>query len=1018
MPTATSTEASPSHHSTISDGTTTFGFVFVNSRGEPDPHAIVRTPIPRTALKMTQGSTRYGSLEFPYVPIAQDDWSGGRGLDDFERDSTRFADSYRLITRHQGKLMLGPHETYTIGYRNLNQNINIPGNVTWQTLTGSTRFVAYKFTTSAAYTAAKIYTKIRRRGTPGTLTCELRSDSPGDPGSVLQTATATTSNITDTVSLLYMFDITNQALSNATAYWVVIYGAGTDNSTNYWQVGTDAADTDNLTEISTAGSTWSNASFDLYFRIVDNNSDVGGILFEYKGALYCVKNTNSVSPRLYINGHRGVATGAGQSTTQLVDTSQTFTADALIGGTLVLTDGTGSAYGQTFSEITDNTTTAIIVSPALTSTPIADDTEYAVVGLETWTLIGSTGLTGPVTDVAVFGDFVYFAQADWNQIRWMWEFNSNGTWNRSFGSDVGRMTFLKVVHDPQRGDRLWGAANRDPHGKRSVSSAIAENGVLSFPLIIDDADDNWTQGTNVTATVDETDYVEGSGSVQLVVAAGASAQILAYEDITNLNLLFYRKISFWAKSSIDLTEGDLQLRLSAASDASTSILDFNFPDMAAGVWTFVTRPITRASGLRAVSSVGIEMVVDVGAFTLHIDSIMVTPGSSYGTYVELPSGYGLINGLAAYDDPEELWVFREGQAGHVTNGIFVPVPLEEMAMARSRNNGRASTSFGVYLFFSYLQGLERYYRNNLDDVGPDRDEGLPDERRGPIAKLISYPGRIFASIAVDSTRYSSILDVTRLGWHEWYRCSEAGQSIENMHVQVVPGWTVDRLWFVQGQDILWLPLPGNTLREDTDPDFRFTHEGTVESGWLYGGMQDVVKFYNSLKLLTTGTSSTKLVEADYRTNETATWTALPSAFDTFIEEIGFSSATPPSVTGRRLRYRLRMMTNDATVSPIIKASVVEAIGRVPIKYSYTFSFKVGDENTDLEGDDDSYSRAETMITQLDTWANAATPLTWRCAFSPFDNKTVLVDPASLRPTTLMPDDQLEAHIGQLTVIEA
>lgn len=1016
MPTVSPTEASPTHHLSISDGTNTYGFVLVDARGNPNPSAIVRSPVPRTSLKMTQGNTRYADLEFPYTTIAQDDWSGGRGLDNFDLDHTRFADSHRLITRHQNLVMLGPQETYTTGYRNLNQYL--PGKVTWQTLTGTTRYVAYKFTTTAAYTAAKVYFWVRRRGTPGTLTCELRSDSPGDPGAVLQTSTATTSDITDTVSRLYLFDIANQALSNATAYWVVIYGAGTDNATNYWQAGTDAADTNNLTEISTAGSTWSDATFDLYFRVVDASTDSGAIFFEYKGAFYCVVNINTGTPRLYINGVRGVATGAGQSTTQLVDTSQAFTTNALTNGILVLVEGTGSNTGRYYSTVSSNTATAIVVSPALTAAPVADDTLYTVVGLNTWTLIASTGLTGPVTSVAIFGEYVYFAQGDGVAIRWMREFNSNGTWSRSFGNDAARMTHLEVVHDPQKGDRLWGASNRDPHGRRSISSSQSENGVLSFPLILDDGEDAWTGAANVTATNDQTDFIEGAGSAKLAVAAAAATGIIGYEATATLNLLYYRTLSFWAKSSVVVTEGDLQMRLSAAADASTSIADFNFPDMAANVWTLVTRPITRAAAFRAVASIGVDMVTDLGAFDLFIDAVMVTPGKAVGTYTQLPTAYGRVNGLEAYGDPEEPRVFMEGQAGHITNGVFTPLPLREMATARSRNNGAASTVHGVYLYFTYLQGLERYYRNNLDDIGPDRDEGLPDARRGPISDLEGYPGRIFASIGVDPTRFSSILDYNRQGWHEFYRAPEIGQSIDELHIQVIPGWTPDRLWFVQGQDLVWLPLPGNTLREDTDTAFTFTHEGTLESGWIYANMQELEKFYNSLKLITLDTSaSAQVIEADYRTNETSAWSVLPGTFDAFREEIEFTSTAPPTVTGRRLRTRLRLQTNDNTKTPKLKAAIVEAAVRVPVKYSYTFSYRAADENLDIEGDDDSYTRVETLISQLDTWANSSTVLTMRTMFSPYDNKEVLLDPTSLRPYSVIADDQQEAHVGQLTVIE-
>jgi hypothetical protein len=282
----------------------------------------------------------------------------------------------------------------------------------------------------------------------------------------------------------------------------------------------------------------------------------------------------------------------------------------------------------------------------------------------------------------------------------------------------------------------------------------------------------------------------------------------------------------------------------------------------------------------------------------------------------------------------------------------------------------------------------------------------------------SYPGRIFMSVGVDPTRYSSIVDYNKIGYHEFYRANEVGQSIDEVFIEVVPGWTVDRLWFNQGGDLLWLPLPGNTLREDTDTSFTFTHEGVLESSWIYARMHEVKKLFNSLKVMQIGFVAGKQeIEADYRTDSATTWTPLPSTFDTFVEEIKFTSATPPDVNGRRIRFRLRLQSDDNTKTPSVRATVLEAVGRVPIKYSWRFRFTAQDVAEDLIGRKETYDRAEDLMTQLDTWADSDAALTMRSNFSIADNKSVLLDPASLRPILLVQDDQQEQHIGEMTLIE-
>jgi hypothetical protein len=166
-------------------------------------------------------------------------------------------------------------------------------------------------------------------------------------------------------------------------------------------------------------------------------------------------------------------------------------------------------------------------------------------------------------------------------------------------------------------------------------------------------------------------------------------------------------------------------------------------------------------------------------------------------------------------------------------------------------------------------------------------------------------------------------------------------------------------------------------------------------------------------------ASKQTIEADYQTDgdiETDTWTAINGTFDTVpVEEVGFTSAN--NLTARRLRYRLRFLTTENTKTPKMKAVVVEALGRVAPKWQYSFTFKAKDENLDIEGDDDSYTDISTLITQIDTWAASAVPLTMRCIYSPFDNKTVFAEAAPMRPYAVITDDQVESHVSQMVVYE-
>jgi hypothetical protein len=317
----------------------------------------------------------------------------------------------------------------------------------------------------------------------------------------------------------------------------------------------------------------------------------------------------------------------------------------------------------------------------------------------------------------------------------------------------------------------------------------------------------------------------------------------------------------------------------------------------------------------------------------------------------------------------------------------------------------------VNLYFSFLHGFERFYRNNLDDVGPNRDEGMPDGRRGYVSSMVGYIGRFLYNYDVVDG-YSAIMEsASGTDHHEQYRCDTAGKRIRNLFIQVIPGDTADRLWFTEGDDIAFLTLPGNTLKEDTDNTFRFTHEGVLETGWIFSGEGTDVELFTAVRLTTEGLSSTKCIEWDYRTDETSTWTAMSTSFtSSSVQEISLN------VSAKRLKLRFRIQTNDNTATPIIKSMFVSATLRPETRYTYTMNTEISDNPIDLQ-DAQASTTASTVLTQLDTWMEANTPLTMSSVFTPFHSKTVFLEPVITQPVSLIFDESAERLSVTLILVE-
>ena len=879
----TPTTPKPSHHLSITAGATTFGLIAVNGRGEFDANAILRTPIQRTTLKLSQGSTQYSDFSEPFTPITQNDWSGGFGQEDFERDRTRFYSSSRLNTWMPGRVVSGPEETYGTGFRNADVSEH-PNNWTPTTLgeVGEEIRLGTSFSASASYNADKVYIPFRFDGAAGTLTMTLNSDSSGSPGAVLETVTKTTSNLEHEDFWQWVeFDWSGtRALVSGTTYWIVVYGAEPGVSDAEWNVGTDSVGTSKSS--SNSGSSWSAADkSDIIFRIVDTDDDRESLFYEYKGAMYFVtKPTDNSAAQVWINGDRGTADSNSGALGTLEDATKSWTTNEWAGSVVVLVDGTGSDEPTPFRVISSNDSNTLTISPDWNTTHDTT-TDYVIIAANSFIERTGHGLTVPVQDVLVSKEVIYYAQGENTNMRRHREYNNSGTFTiTDYAADgTNRAKFLEQVEDPVDGQQVW-KANTPGTGDQSVARGNSQA---------------W--GNDIT----------------------------------------------------------------------------------------------------------------------------------FGTAIPVGDRDDKITGLERYGSPENLWVMKQGSVWAVQNDIPDAIPLREADSVRSEKNGRAHLVHGVYLYFSLLHSLERYFRNNLDDVGPSQDAGMPADSQGPIVDMVGYPGVFFVAIDGGTANYSSILLYNQLGWHNIYRAPVKGKRIRNLYFQVIPGTTIDRLWYSEGTDVGWLPFPSDTLDPYRDSNYKYTTEGWLTTSWFYANLQDVQKVFKSIAMFTENVDDAGAqMFVEYQTDnvdetDLTSWTRTPTnEFGTSpVEEHALSSTYV--LNGRRIRFRIILRSqsdsgDDAKQTTKVKAMVLDSLPRIATRYSITLSFLAKDRGKDLNGTDENYSTVETLTDQLETWANSTTVLTLRSVFSPHDNKYVVIDPNSLRPSYFTPGE-VEGHIGNVSFVE-
>jgi len=875
------TEPNPTHHVSIRDRDgNTLGLILCDEKGQAkkDPSSFVKNPVETTALKQTSGNSSYDIFDYPYNPIVQDDLSGGRGSIDFERDGTKYYDSFRCKSGRPNKAYLGPQEQYATGLRDGDQRL--PGSVGWRYLLSDTRYIYHRFTASASYTAASVWLLLRRKGTPGDITVGIYSDNSGALDTLLASTTISTTDTDDILSEWVNVSI-SQAITSGTVYWIVIYSASTDNVQNLWMVGVD--ENTGTTYYSTSYTTTpTSADYNLYFRLTPVEAELTCVPFHYKEAQYFVINPVSGAPSLYLAGDRGTADSNAASLNKLIDGTKSWATNAFTGATVTVIRGPGRGESRT---VLTNSASELVVSENWT-TEHTTSTEY-VLYANIITQITGHGLTAPVTDVLVSpAEVIYFAMGNQVTVRRAKYETSAGVWTATYADETAT-TKADLFGWMDEAKKIVLVSNYDASGNVSIS--VMSN--ASLP----------TWGTDLT----------------------------------------------WA------------------------------------------------------------------------------------TAINVDDKYRYITGIIAYPNSigtETVWIFKEDGIWSHDGGTDSPerVSLLEFENVRSKYAGVRPLHHNVYLYFPLQYGLERYYGENYDDIGPNLGEGLPANRRGPIVSMIGYPGKYFAAIDAGDSGYSSILDSD--GWHERYRAPK-GRRVKAMAFQTIPGETLDRIWIYQGNDLLYLPMPSETPNELEDANYLYTHEAAVILARMHAGIFDVQKFVKLIKLQTENLEIDDnnlpvcWIELDYRIDGDTEWTTFETQF-TESPTQGIDLSSQFGIAGRRFQFRMRLYSRDNSKTPIFLAIVVNAVLRTDVKYMYPLSFRLMDDEPLLTPGENDGMTAQEKLKRIEDWADASTDsMLIMDSVSPlYHNHMIFLNPPTTRHIRFKDDEEnsfdKEVFICNLTVQEA
>lgn len=995
----------PTHHLKLEDVLgREAGFILCDNRGNPDGRNMPMGTMPRSPIQITQSNSERSDMELPYKNEIQVSWAGGRGKDSFSDDRTRFLDSFRMDTMGEFPIC-GPKETLQTGIGVEQYNVDLKTDVyDYLELTTSTGYYAFRISLEKVGTISQISMMVGKNETGADQTFKYAIDvvDGGAPITIIPSG-VTVTNVAQVPQSSVDMNVTlsTNIVAASGKDLIIIVGAASGNvdivysATDGYFLATEAgclittedgrplAWGESYSEISTyEASAWSTHILyaTLYGELV-YGGNVYTKLFEYKHAMYAIVNDpNEVSaPKLYMNGLRGVmdSNAANLNVSYL---GQTIVPGEVIGKTVFIYNGAGENERQPYRKIINASANGTVTVDRNWNIAQDGTTEWVIVGMNSWHEITGHGLSKPVTDICTVGDYVVFAQGTKAPIRLMRSYASAGDWKTDF-----------AAHKSNN----W--KESDDTDTAAIYADLLRVGYMeSGELVV------WR------ARVDDSkvdfSYLEGSW-------VGTNAdQELFYFDIN-------RNQRLDTKMLLARTQQDLA-RENADDPDEGYVLSYN--RQIADYQHMISLTPTASYG--GVPPAGNPSVILRAAHKFL--PYYITCGDTRSNITNMV--------MAGY--PKRPYVAKEDSIGSVWDGVYSEIAVPEMKWIMSEKNGQAMVQHDVYLYFNMAGGMvERYYEQRLDDIGPNREEGLPRNRQGEISCLVPYPGRLYAAINAGMSGYSSVLCYNGLGWHEIYRSNYLGKNITDLYIYATPGNDVsDIMYICEGTGIYSIPIAINPMKQYDYQYFGFKESGDkpyIVTGWFDFGYREINKYFHSVTITSdctndkTPTGFEYYYELYYQVDDAKTWTmAGTSGAEPTIE---FHLTDDNSLSGKRIRFKIVMYSNSGYEnSPKLLALVAKSIVRLPVKRTWNITFllePMNDLNKRMLTDD-----KDDFYNLLMEWASSdrhSTPLIMRSKNVLYDNINVMIDPPSLRPYQTINKfndvggQEEYKHIGSFTLIE-
>ena len=300
----------------------------------------------------------------------------------------------------------------------------------------------------------------------------------------------------------------------------------------------------------------------------------------------------------------------------------------------------------------------------------------------------------------------------------------------------------------------------------------------------------------------------------------------------------------------------------------------------------------------------------------------------------------------------------------------------QMTFPTHPDNGKGTVTWRDSVYVPSGNGIYKYINGNnaavITLVGPDRDDGLPSDKRGAIRFMAGSHNELLVGIdasaapaAITSTSipyqwishqgsavippdtgYSGLYGYNEMGWENKWLSTESGRAFDSIHVSTA--YDKYRAWWGHNNIVHFMDLPKDIINPSEIGDFAYATTGVHETPWFNAGQSEVDKLALNLRIEAQDLSSTEKVKVEYAIDydetdytevvEELTSSVMGASAGTKSYPFGSSAGT----AFRSIKFRLTLDRSTATTTGLEKFNTPDVVSltlefrkKLPAKWGHT-----------------------------------------------------------------------------------